>query len=306
MRDKMAVPHLVQYQGSKRIIAPEILQYFPTNVNRLIEPFAGTCAVSILAASRGLAKEFWINDINMPLVELMKCCIEEPEKLFLAYDEIWKGQFAEGQNNIDYFYKVRDEFNGGKHSPEVLLFLLARVVKGAIRYNNKGQINQSCDKRRYGTKPQTLKSNALQISGLLKGKTTYSSLDYKEVLRQAKKGDLVYMDPPYQGTSNQVFTRDNRYIQGVEFEEFVEALKDLNERGIDFIISYDGMTGDKKIGNDLPESLDLIHLYIDAGTSAQSVLNGKKATTYESLYLSKGLSSYYYKIGYQMELDLTV
>lgn len=118
----MAVPHLVQYQGSKRIIAPEILQYFPTNVNRLIEPFAGTCAVSILAASRGLAKEFWINDINMPLVELMKCCIEEPEKLFLAYDEIWKGQFAEGQNNIDYFYKVRDEFNGGKHSPEVFCF----------------------------------------------------------------------------------------------------------------------------------------------------------------------------------------
>lgn len=146
----------------------------------------------------------------------------------------------------------------------------------------------------------------MQISGLLKGKTTYSSLDYKEVLRQAKKGDLVYMDPPYQGTSNQVFTRDNRYIQGVEFEEFVEALKDLNERGIDFIISYDGMTGDKKIGNDLPESLDLIHLYIDAGTSAQSVLNGKKATTYESLYLSKGLSSYYYRIGYQMKLDLTM
>jgi len=113
--------------------------------------------------------------------------LEEPEKLFLAYDEIWKGQFTEGQNNIDYFYKVRDEFNSGKHSPEVLLFLLARVVKGAIRYNSKGQINQSCDKKRYGTKPQTLKSNALQISGLLKGKTTYSSLDYKEVLRQAKR-----------------------------------------------------------------------------------------------------------------------
>ena len=33
---------------------------------------------------------------------------------------------------------------------------------------------------------------------------------------------------------------------------------------------------------------------------------GKKAITYESLYLSKGLSSYYYRIGYQMELDLTM
>ncbi len=302
----MAVPHLVQYQGSKRIIAPEILRYFPESVNRLIEPFAGTCAVSILAASRGRAKKFWINDINKPLIDMMQCCIEEPEKLFSAYDNIWQGQFEDGENNVDYFYKIRDEFNAGQHSPEVLLFLLTRVVKGAIRYNNKGQINQSCDKRRYGTKPQTLKANALQISELLKGKVTYSSLDYKDVLKQARKGDLVYMDPPYQGTSNQIFTRDNRYIQGVEFEEFVSAIEDLNKRQIDFIISYDGMTGEKKIGNDLPESLDLIHLYINAGTSAQSVLNGKKATTYESLYLSKGLSPHYYKIGYQMELDLTI
>lgn len=44
----MKIPHLVQYQGSKRIIAPEIVKFFPTSFDRLIEPFAGTCAITIL------------------------------------------------------------------------------------------------------------------------------------------------------------------------------------------------------------------------------------------------------------------
>lgn len=35
------VPHIVQYQGSKRNLAPQILPYFPQRFNRLIEPFAG-------------------------------------------------------------------------------------------------------------------------------------------------------------------------------------------------------------------------------------------------------------------------
>ena len=46
----MKVLHLVQYQGSKRIIAPKIIKFFPDHFDRLIEPFSGTCAVSILTA----------------------------------------------------------------------------------------------------------------------------------------------------------------------------------------------------------------------------------------------------------------
>ncbi len=289
----MTTPHLVQYQGSKRNIASQILRYFPDDISRLIEPFAGTCAVSILAAKEKRAEHFIVNDVNAPLVDMMRRCIETPEELYETYLDIWNGQFADGQDNVAYFYRIRDEFNAGNQDPARMLFLLARVVKGSIRYNSKGQINQSCDKRRYGTKPETVRHNACMISALLKEKTEFSSVDYREVLRKAKPGDLVYMDPPYQGTSNQECKHDNRYIQGVAYNDFVEALDDLNRRNIDYIISYDGMTGDKKIGMDLPEDLDLFHLYINAGTSAQSVLNGQKQTTYESLYLSPGLKDVY-------------
>lgn len=285
----MKVPHLVQYQGSKRIIAPEIIKFFPNQSNRLVEPFSGTCAISILAAMENRCDNFWINDINYPLVKLMEECVNNPECLIQEYSAIWQGQFQEGQNNINYFYKIRDEFNSGMKDPARMLFLLARVVKGAVRYNTHGDLNQSCDKRRYGTKPEMIANNAFKISKLLRGKTTFSSMDYKEVLAMTKPGDLVYMDPPYQGTSNRDKPRDNRYIQGVEFDEFVEELEKLNSRNVDFIVSYDGKTGEKVIGKYLPEQLELNHIYINAGLSAQATLNGKKEITYESLYISRNL-----------------
>lgn len=282
-------PHLVQYQGSKRMLAPEIIRYFPDDIQTLYEPFSGTCAVTILAAKEKLCDSFVVNDINAPLVGLMQECIEHPDRLAEEYREIWSGQYEPGENNIDFFYKIREQFNTGQKDPARMLFVLARVVKGAVRYNADGVMNQSCDKRRYGTKPELVVKNATEISKLLKGKTTFYSLDYKEIFKMATPKDLIYMDPPYQGTSNQENPRDNRYIAGVQFEEFVEALHTLNDRHIRYIVSYDGQTGNKVIGKSLPENLNLKHLLINAGVSAQATLMGKKEITYESLYLSPGL-----------------
>jgi DNA adenine methylase len=36
----MTVPQPFQYQGSKRALAPLILQYLPISTTRLVEPFA--------------------------------------------------------------------------------------------------------------------------------------------------------------------------------------------------------------------------------------------------------------------------
>lgn len=285
----MKVPHLVQYQGSKRVLAPEIIKYFPKNINRMIEPFSGTCAVSILAAVQGRCNHFLVNDINEPLIKMMEECVNAPGKLASEYLTIWQGQFQDGQNSIDYFYKVREEFNSGGKDPARMLFLLARVVKGAVRYNVQGEFNQSCDKRRCGTNPRLIAARAHQISVLLEGKTQFYNKDYKEILAMAQPGDFIYMDPPYQGTSRKEQVKDHRYIQGIDFEEFVEELVRLNERGIDFIVSYDGMTGNKKIGRYLPEKLGMHHIYINAGLSAQATLNGKKEITYESLYISRNI-----------------
>ncbi len=48
-------PHPIPYQGSKRRLAAAILAHAPSGVRRLIEPFAGSAAISLAAAARDLA-----------------------------------------------------------------------------------------------------------------------------------------------------------------------------------------------------------------------------------------------------------
>lgn len=279
-------PHIVQYQGSKRNLAPQILSYLPYRFNRLIEPFAGMAAVTIAVSKQDRAGEYLLNDLNEPLINLLKESINNPRKLIEDYTKVWFGQLAFEGGSVEHYYKVRDDFNRGDKCAANMLYLLARCVKGSVRYSNAGMFNQSPDKRRKGTNPDNLARNVYQISKLLKGKSIFTSLDYREITKQARPGDIVYMDPPYQGVCT---TRDSRYFSGIEFPAFVECVEDLNRRGIDFLISYDGKCGDKQYGEDLPEELGLRKIMLTAGLSSQSLLLGKKETTVEALYLSRNL-----------------
>lgn len=283
---KSNIPHIVQYQGSKRKLAPQILKYLPYRINRFIEPFAGMAAMSIAVASEGRSKRFIINDLNGPLVALLHDAIETPEILYEKYASIWNEQFTYPNGSEEHFYYVREQFNSGRKDSQLILYLIARCVKGSVRYGSNGNFNQSPDKRRNGTSPTTLLKNIREISSLLKGKCLFQSLDYREILQKASPGDIIYMDPPYQGVCN---GRDPRYFSGIDFQEFIVSIDDLNKRGIDFLISYDGSCGDKKYGEDLPEELGLFKVMVNAGVSTQSIFNGKPSDTTEALYVSPGL-----------------
>lgn len=291
------IPHIVQYQGSKRILAAQILQYMPQKFNRLIEPFAGMAAISIATAYEKRTNSFLINDVNKPLVGLLESAIENPKQLVEDYSTVWNEQFSYGEDHVQHFYDVRERFNNGDEKPANMLYLLARCVKGSVRYGKTGNFNQSPDKRRHGTNPKTLEQNVYAIAYLLKGKTSFFALDYHEVLDMARPGDLVYMDPPYQGVTN---VRDNRYFAGVSFDEFVKAVETLNRKGVDYLISYDGTCGEKEYGEELPQSLQCKKVMLNAGISSQSLLLGKKSITFEALYVSEGLISVYTMLPQQL------
>lgn len=284
------VPHIVQYQGSKRKLAPQILQYMPPHIKRLVEPFAGMAAISIAVANEHRADSFYINDLNEPLVNMLEAVINKPEQLLNEYSTVWNEQFSYGDDHIKHFYIIRDRFNAGEKTPANMLYLIARCVKGSIRYGSDGKFNQSPDKRRHGTNPKNLERNVIAISNLLRDKTEFSALDYRAVFETVKQGDLIYMDPPYQGVTN---SRDNRYFSGVAFNEFSKSLEVLNNKGIDYIVSYDGECGGKEYGEDLPQGLGCKKVMLNAGLSSQALLLGKKATTFEALYISEGLIPFF-------------
>ncbi len=280
----MKIPHPIPYQGSKRNLADQILRMFPDNFDNLIEPFAGSAAITIASAYYFKANRFIINDINQPLISLWDTIINNPKSMVKSYHDIWHGQHG---NEEEYYYQIRDKFNDTKQ-PEYLLFLLAKCVKAAVRYNAQGGFNQSPDKRRLGRNPQMMRDDILRVSQLLKGKTECYSQDYQNILDLATDNDLVYMDPPYQGTG---LNGGFNYAGNIEFDNFVVSLFDLNNRNVPFILSYDGRTGNKTYGNPLPDNLNLTKIEINAGRSSQATLLSRNEITYEAVFLSPALVS---------------
>ena len=280
--ERMKLPQPFPYQGSKRNLASLILPYIPKDCETFWEPFSGSAAMTIAVATEKLAKRFVINDINGPLADLWRRIIQDPSGLASDYERLWKEQ---GEQRIEFYNAVRARFNG-EHREEDFLFLLARCVKAAIRYNSKGEFNQSPDPRRSGMLPARMRGNLLAASALLRGRTTVRSADYAVLCRDARPQDVIYMDPPYQGVSKE---KDARYSSSLAFSHFVEALHEMNQRELSYIVSYDGRTGDKVHGEPLPKRLGLTLIELEAGRSSQATLLGRDEITVESLYISAPL-----------------
>jgi DNA adenine methylase len=280
------VPYPIPYQGSKRKLAPLILSFVPEiGIERLIEPFAGSAAVSIAALYREKVSYVWINDKNKALIDLWSLIVDRPDYIIEKYAQLWHEQ--QGQEKTFYF-RIRDEFNK-TYRPEHFLYLMARCVKASIRYNSRGEFNQSPDNRRKGMRPEILQSHVLRASYLLKNKVCLTSWDYRDVLDFVEPTDLIYLDPPYQGVTKK---RNPRYIDQVTLSELVKSLRWLNQRHIRYILSYDGRHGGKIMGEKLPKELELIHFEVPAGRSSQATLLGRNDVTYESIYLSPTLAEH--------------
>ncbi len=137
-------------------------------------------------------------------------------------------------------------------------------------------------------RPEKMRHEILAASMLLAKQTTTVWADFEATLKDATSADLVYLDPPYEGTT----TGDNkRYHQGLDRERLIVGLESLNRRGIPFLLSYDGQCGEKVYGSELSPSLHLTRLELNAGRSSQATLNGREEMTIESLYVSSNLTS---------------
>lgn len=275
-------PHPIPYQGSKRRLAPAILAYVPAGTRRLLEPCCGSAAVSLAALAAGIVERVHLNDSFAPLAALWRAIVDDPARLAAAYERVWRAQLGDPRRGYD---RVRDRFNRDG-DPARLLYLLARCVKSAVRFNAAGEFNQSPDRRRLGTQPARMRESLVAAGALLAGRATVTSGDYAAVLAGAQPGDVVYLDPPYQGTSG---ARDQRYHQPLDVERFVGELERLVARDVPVIVSFDGRCGDRSYGTALPDRLGLRRIELAAGRSSQATLLGDAAQTYESLYVSPRL-----------------
>lgn len=277
-------PHVIPYQGSKRKLASDILQYIDFDIDCFYEPFAGSAAITLAAAANNKAKRYVISDKLETLSDLWEMILHHPQNLIEEYSNFWNSQLS---NPAEYYKEVRNLYNNTK-SPSALLYLVARCVKNAVRFNSSGHFNQGPDNRRLGLKPEKLIKEVLAVSKMLKHNTRIERGDFREVLKSCTSNDCVYMDPPWQGTSGK---KDPRYAHLLNIDELIEELSSLNERNVPYLLSFDGTCGDKTYGSELPSELRLEKVPLHAGRSSQATLLGRNEVTVESLYLSPALTA---------------
>ena len=146
---------------------------------RLIEPFAGSAAVTLAAAYHQKFARFVLGDKLEPLIVLWQSIIENPDPIADEYEALWH---RERNRPIDEYYKIRNEFNQDQH-PAKLLYLLARCVKNAVRFNPAGEFNQSPDKRRSGTRPDSMRKELTSAHRLLDGRAEAVCADFLDLFQ---------------------------------------------------------------------------------------------------------------------------
>lgn len=263
------IPSIIKWSGSKRKQAQTIIQHIPKHT-RYVEPFLGGGAVLFHNASNAIA-----SDIYQPLIDFWSLVQKDPQDLIANYHKQW----TKLQSDLPaYYYVVRERFNE-KQDARDLNFLLRTCVNGIVRFNDKGDFNNSFHLSRKGMNPQLFAKNVLEWSDQIKG-VEFLCCDYEETLNRCKKGDFVYFDPPYLGSKN-------RYINDLDFDRLLKNLDNLNKRSIKWALSFDGTRGDQDLSADINPLLFKRKVMISNGHSAVNrVLNGPLEEVQESLYLN--------------------
>jgi DNA adenine methylase len=279
-----SVPSLIKWTGSKRSQANHIADLIP-KFERYIEPFLGGGSMLYKAAKPGSIA----SDIYAPLINLWKIVQKSPNDLINNYKEQWEA-VNEELNSYDvanlpknekipkYFYSVRDRFNENK-DPMDLNFIMRTCVNGIVRFNDKGEFNNSFHLSRRGMEPARFEKVVNLWHPRINGISFFCE-DFETTLSMAKKGDFVYLDPPYAGNMQ-------RYIGDIDLERLFSALDSLNIKGVKWALSFDGHRGEKNLVHAVPDSLYKQHVFIFSGQSAvKRVLGGQQEDVRESLYLN--------------------
>ena len=221
---------ILKWAGGKRSLLEAILSTFPADYRSrpFHEPFLGGGAVFFkLKPQKGT-----VNDVNPRLVNFYKIVRDSPEKLIAKAKKF--------PYNRDSYYALRDKFNDEKLSPvedaALLLYLNKTSYNGLYRVNSRGRFNVPFGRYR---NPTIVHEEDIRGASEALSKIEIYNEDFSYILKAAKWGDLVYLDPPYEPVSHT--SNFNTYSPtGFPWEEQVrlsETIRELDERGVLFVLS---------------------------------------------------------------------
>ena len=207
---KQARPFL-KWAGGKRQLLPQIRQFYPRQFGRYVEPFFGSGAVFFDLYSQGLLsrRQSTLIDNNADLVGCHLAVRDSATQVIRHLERLASAYKADPH---EHYYTVRDKrfnparrriFNGGgpdssRYTPSLaamLIYLNRTGFNGLFRLNSQGGFNVPIG--RYKNPRICDADNLRAVAKALGTKVTLEHDNFEKVLTYARRGDFVYVDPPY-------------------------------------------------------------------------------------------------------------
>jgi len=197
---------------------------------KLIEPFVGSGAVFL----NQNFDRYLLGDINPDLINLYGFLKKEQGK-FVKYSQT----FFTSENNIKQQYlDFRHEFNNGlkgRRRAALFVYMNRHGFNGLCRYNKSGGFNVPFGRYAKPYFPEKEMQHFIKHAK----KATFVCGDFVSIMNRARRGDVIYCDPPYVPLSPTAsFT--SYAAQGFSYDQQVELAyraKHLAGRGVKVVIS---------------------------------------------------------------------
>jgi len=205
-----------KWAGGKSQLWPILENKFPASFDAYIDPFLGGASIPM----RLKPKRAYLSDLNQELIDsyiAIRDNVEEVIKILQTHVD-----------NRDYFNELRSLDWRLMEPSEIaarMIYINKVCFNGLYRVNKQGMFNVSyanptkygrkiCDADRLRAVSNTIRNYDLRCC------------DFRTTLQKAKSGDLIFLDPPYDGTFSAYtaikFTKNDQQFLAKEFTRLVD------------------------------------------------------------------------------------
>lgn len=265
--DGASVRPFIRWVGGKSRLLSRLLPHVPDQVATYFEPFLGGGAL-FLACTARISEKAILADLNSHLVAAWIAMRDHQDELRPRLE--W---YAE-RDSKEFYYQVRGELPTDLVEKAARFLYLNGVSWNHLwRENSRtGAMNVPWGDRRFRLLDDaTYKAIAKALS-----LAEIRCEDFRSVLADAKRGDFVYLDPPYlpifsrPDAEREPTAKFNKYtaktFELADLVELSEICAELSDKGVQWVMS----NRDNEVVRDLFPKSEIIRFTTHRSLAAQS------------------------------------
>jgi len=220
---------ILKWAGGKQQLLPELMARMPATYGRYIEPFIGGGALFFALAPEHAV----IADANPELINLYRQVADNVEAVIALLAPMTVSE--------DAFYAeraLRFEDLAPARAAARTLYLNKTCYNGLYRVNRSGGFNVPFG--RHASPPRVCDPDRLRAAARVLGRAEILCGDYRMVLdRCARRGDFVFLDPPYLPVGRHADFKRYTAVQfrEADHEDMAPVVEDLARRGCHVVLT---------------------------------------------------------------------